>query len=84
MASGDNPGDVVPLLASAAGLRNAAGITPSPPEQDDIDRVADRLRSRVTPGIFDRLWAAAETPAADQPLSTLQDLVDAHTSGLGG
>lgn len=84
LAGGDDPDRAVPLLATAAAVRDAGSIPPSPAEQRDIEHVAERLRCRVTPGTFDRLWAAAQTPAADQPLSTLQDLVDAHTSGLDG
>ena len=84
MASSDDPGDAVLLLASAAAVRNAARITPSPSERRDIEWVVNRLRSRVDAGTFDRLWTAAQMHPVDQPLPALERLVGVHARSLGG
>lgn len=84
IATSDHPDDAVALLASAAMARSDRGITPSRSEHEDIERVADRLRSRIDTETFDRLWTAAQRRAADQPLPTLEHLIDVHTRRLGG
>lgn len=82
IAVSDSPGDAVPLLASATAVRNATSITPSPSEQQDVDRLTNRLRSRVDSDTFAQIWAAAQTRAADHPLPALERLVEVQTSGL--
>ena len=84
IATSGHPDDAVPLLASAAAARDATGITPSRSEHEDVEQVAHRLRSRLDTDTFDRVWTAAQTRAADQPLPALERLVDVHTRRFGG
>ena len=74
----DDPRGAVTLLATATAIREASHLPTSPPEQRDIERVTDRLRSRIGSAAFDQLWAEAHGRATDEPGEMVEWAIDTH------
>ena len=79
----ENPHPAVTLLATAAAVRDAARIPTPPPEQRDIERVVDRLRTRIDDDTFDRAWSAAHARGADQPDEAIVEVVATYVGSAG-
>ena len=83
-AVGEEPHRAIRLLATAAAVRDDAGITSPPSEQHDIEQVTERLRTRIDHPTFDRVWSAARAEAAGEPAEMFAQLVEGQATGHTG
>ena len=75
-ASGESQ-RAVATLATAAAIRDSAGVATSPSQQHDVQRIIDRLRAS-SDHTFEATWAAAHERAAAHPGQAVARIVAAR------